>query len=440
MARLDPEPFQLEIDDLTLEGQGVGRRAGKACFVAGALPGETVRAVLTARKHNFDQARLEEILTPAPDRITPPCPYFGVCGGCRLMHLQPEAQRRFKEKALFDALARIGQCAPEQRLPALVGSDLGYRRTARLGVKYVPRKGCTLVGFHERAGRYLADMQACLVLHPALGQRIASLRQLLDTMAGRQSIPQIEGAVDDAGHCALVFRHLQPLSADDQARLRAYANQEQVQIHLQPGGPDSVAFFAGPRDQLLYRHPEFGVSVPFSPLDFVQVHGEINRQMVSQAIALLELEPQHRVLDLFCGLGNFTLPLATRTQQVVGVEGSAIMLERASANARAQGYAHITYHRADLDSEALAQADWWRNDFDRILLDPPRTGAAAVVATLIERAPVSRLLYISCNPATLARDAAQLTQTGRYRLQAAGIMDMFPHTAHAEAMALFVPR
>jgi len=438
--RVAPESFTLTIDDLTLEGQGVARRDGKAVFVDGALPGETVRATLSARKRHFDLARLEQILTPATERTEPPCAYFGVCGGCRLMHLRLDAQRALKEKALFDALARIGQCVPEQRLPALLANDLGYRRTARLGVKYVPGKGGTLVGFRERGGRYLADMHFCPVLHPALGQRIAGLRQLLDTLTARERIPQIEGAVDDNGLCALVLRNLQPLGTDDQTRLRSYAAAENVQIYLQSGGPDTLEFLAGPTAPLIYEHPEFAVTVPFGPLDFIQVHRDINRQMVRQAITLLAPEPEHRILDLYCGLGNFTLPLATRADAVVGVEGDATMLARAEANARAQGFPQIRYHRADLDSAELNQATWWRERFDRVLLDPPRTGAAAVVGVLATLPPVARLVYVSCNPATLARDAQHLVQVGGYRLQAAGIMDMFPHTAHVESMAVFVPR
>ncbi|AHE98873.1 23S rRNA methyltransferase [Thioalkalivibrio paradoxus ARh 1] len=424
------------MEDLTLEGQGVGRRAGKACFVDGALPGERVRAVQTGCKRNFDTARLDAVLEPAAERVEPHCAWFGVCGGCRLMHADIALQRRLKERSLFETLARIGHVQPERRLEPLTGADLGYRRTARLGVKYVAKKGGTLVGFRERGGRYLADMRDCPVLHPALGGRIAKLREFIDGLDARERIPQIEAAVDDAGTTALVFRHLQPLSVPDLDRLAAFAEAEGVQLYLQPGGPDSVQFHAGPAAELHYAHPEFGLQVEFQPLDFIQVHAGINRDMVLRALDLLALTPESRVLDLYCGLGNFTLPLAQRAREVLGVEGDAVMLDRARANAEAQGIGNTRYRRANLEDPALADAAWLQEPFDRVLLDPPRTGAAAVVAALGPRA-IPRLVYVSCNPATLARDAGELVQRFGYRLEAAGIMDMFPHTAHVESMALF---
>lgn len=433
---IDRTPFELQIDDLTLEGQGVGRRDGKACFVEGALPGERVRAVQTGRKHNFDTARLEAVLEPAPERVEPPCQWFGVCGGCRLMHADIGLQRVLKEKSLFETLARVGHVQPERRLAALVGDDLGYRRTARLGVKYVARKGGVLVGFRERAGRYLADMHDCPVLHPAVGQRIDHLRALLTGLEARDRIPQIEAVVDDAGNAAFVFRNLQTLSPEDLDRLGAFAETQGVQVYLQPGGASSVQFHAGPRSRLQYGHPEFDVTVAFEPLDFIQVHASINRQMVRQAVALLAPESDSQVLDLFCGLGNFTLPLARHAGGVLGVEGDAMMLERARANAEAQGILNTRYLRANLDDETLADADWLGESFHRVLLDPPRTGAAVAIAALGPRA-IPRLVYVSCNPATLARDAEQLVHHHGYRLEAAGIMDMFPHTAHVESMALF---
>ncbi|TVP77851.1 23S rRNA (uracil(1939)-C(5))-methyltransferase RlmD [Thioalkalivibrio sp.] len=433
---IDRSPFELQIDDLTLDGQGVGRREGKACFVAGALPGERVRAVQTGRKRNFDTAQLETVLEPAPERVEPPCEWFGVCGGCRLMHAEVGFQRLLKERNLFEALSRIGHVAVGRRLEPLVGDDLGYRRTARLGVKYVAKKGGTLVGFRERGGRYLADMWDCQVLHPAIGRRIGQLRHLIDGLDARERIPQIEAVVDDAGTAALVFRHLQPLSQADRDRLAAFAAGEGVQVYLQPGGPDTVQQLAGPQTQLRYGHPDFGVTVDFGPLDFVQVHAEINRRMVRRAIDLLEPVPDSRVLDLFCGLGNFTLPLARRAGEVVGVEGDARMLERARANAERQGIGNTRYVCANLEDEGLQEMSWLDESFDRVLLDPPRTGAAAAIEALGSRG-IPRLLYVSCNPATLARDAERLVHHFGYRLDAAGIMDMFPHTAHVESMAVF---
>jgi len=433
---IDRSPFELRIEDLTLDGQGVGRRDGKACFVPGALPGELVRVVQTRRKRNYDSARLESVLEPAPERVEPPCEWFGVCGGCRLMHADIRLQRKLKEQSLFEALSRIGRVSPERRLEPLVGETQGYRRTARLGVKYVPKKGGTLVGFRERAGRYLADMWDCPVLHPALGERIGQLRRLIDTLDARDRIPQIEAVVDDSGTAALVFRHLQPLSEADGRRLAEFAVAQGLQVYLQPAGPDSVQYHAGPRKGLSYGHPHFDVTVDFTPLDFIQVHAGINREMVRRALDLLEPDAGSRVLDLFCGLGNFTLPLARRAGEVVGVEGDARMLERALANAEAQGILNTRYVCANLDDETLGDRPWLREPFDRALLDPPRTGAAMVVEALGPIA-IPRLLYVSCNPATLARDAERLVHHFGYRLEAAGIMDMFPHTAHVESMALF---
>ncbi|MCA1791244.1 MAG: 23S rRNA (uracil(1939)-C(5))-methyltransferase RlmD [Thioalkalivibrio sp.] len=433
---IDRSPFELQIDDLTLDGQGVGRREGKACFVAGALPGERVRAIQTGRKRNFDTAQLEKVLEPAPERVEPPCEWFGVCGGCRLMHADIDFQRRLKERNLFETLSRIGHVTVGQRLEPLVGDDLGYRRTARLGVKYVAKKGGTLVGFRERAGRYLVDMWDCQVLHPAIGGRIRELRQLIDGLDARERIPQIEAVVDDAGTAALVFRHLQPLSQADRTRLAAFAAGEGLQVYLQPGGPETAHQLAGPQTPLRYGHPDFGVTVDFGPLDFIQVHAQINRRMVRRAIDLLETAPESRVLDLFCGLGNFTLPLARGAGEVVGVEGDARMLERARANAEGQGIRNTRYVCANLEDAGLQVMPWLDESFDRVLLDPPRTGAAAAIEALGPRG-IPRLLYVSCNPATLARDAERLVHHFGYRLEAAGIMDMFPHTAHVESMAPF---
>lgn len=433
---LDRIPFELRIDDLTLDGQGVGRRDGKACFVDGALPGERVRVVQTGRKRNFDTAQLQAVLEPAPERVDPPCAWYGVCGGCRLMHADVGLQRRLKERSLFEALARIGKVVPERCLEPLVGATLGYRRTARLGVKYVAKKGSALVGFRERGGRYLADMWDCPVLHPALGGRIGRLRALIDALDARDRIPQIEAAVDDAGAVALAFRHLQPLSGADRARLVAFAEAEAVQVHLQPGGPETVRYLAGPEGPLSYGHPAFDVTVDFGPLDFVQVHAQINRAMVTRAIELLGPGTESRVLDLFCGLGNFTLPLARSAADVVGVEGDQRMLDRARANAEEQGIRNTRYVCANLEDAGIRDQPWLRESFDRALLDPPRTGAAAVVEAL-GPAGIPRLVYVSCNPATLARDAERLVHHHGYRLEAAGIMDMFPHTAHVESIALF---
>ncbi len=435
--KIDRTPFEAVIEDVTLDGQGVIRRDGKACFVHGALAGERVRAVQTGRKRRFDMAEVVEVLEPAAGRVDPPCAFFGLCGGCKLQHASIDLQREIKEQALFDALERIGHVTPEARFEPLTGATLGYRRTARLGAKHVPKKGGTLVGFRERGSPYLAEMDHCEVLHPAVGHRIRALRELLDGLQARDRIPQIEVGVDDDDRVALVFRHLDPLDEADQARLAAWGEEERIGVFLQSGGPETVVHLAGPDAPLVYRHPDFGVEVGFTPMDFVQVHPEVNRAMVRQAVAAMELEPEHRVLDLFCGLGNLTLPLATRAAEVTGVEVDDAMLARAADSARGQGIDNTRYARADLDdAEALSRADWLHEDWDRVLLDPPRTGAAAAVEALGPRR-IERLVYVSCNPATLARDAERLVHHHGYRLERAGIMDMFPHTAHVESMAVF---
>jgi len=437
MGRIDKTPFEATIEDVTLDGQGLIRREGKACFIHGALKGERVMARQTGRKRRFDSAEVVEILEPAPGRVEPPCEFFGLCGGCKLQHASVELQRQIKEQALFDALERIGHVTPEARFEALTAGTLGYRRTARLGAKYVPKKGGVLVGFRERGSPYLAEMTHCEVLHPAVGRRIQPLRELLNGLEARARLPQIEVAVDDDERVALVLRNLDPLSAADTRRLSAWAEAEAVQLYLQPGGSETVTPLAGPIEPLIYRHPEYDVAVPFMPTDFIQVHAEINRKMVPQALEALALQPGQRVLDLFCGLGNFTLPLARTAADVVGVEGDAAMLERARANAREQGIDNTRYERVDLDdADALKNAAWRHEDYDRVLLDPPRTGAAAAIEALASQA-IERLVYVSCNPATLARDAERLVHHHGYRLERAGIMDMFPHTAHVESMAVF---
>lgn len=437
MARIDKTPFEATIEEVTLDGQGVIRRDGKACFIHGALKGERVMAQQTGRKRRFDSAEVVEVLEPAAGRVEPPCEFFGLCGGCKLQHASIETQRAIKEQALFDALERIGHVTPEARFDPLTDTMLGYRRTARLGAKYVPKKGGVLVGFRERGSPYLAEMTHCEVLHPAVGQRIHALRELMDGLQARDRLPQIEVAVDDDERVALIFRNLDPLSPADTERLSAWAESEGIQLYLQPGGPDTVEPLAGPIEPLVYRHPDYGVSVPFMPTDFIQVHAGINRKMVPQALAALDLQPDHRVLDLFCGLGNFTLPLARTAAEVVGVEVDDAMLARASSNARDQGIANTRYERADLDDvEALKNAAWLGERFDRVLLDPPRTGAAAVIEALAPK-HIERMVYVSCNPATLARDAERLVHHHGYRLERAGIMDMFPHTAHVESMAVF---
>lgn len=428
------ESLELEIADLSHDGRGVARHEGKAVFVAGALPGEHVRARRVRRSRHYDEATLVEVRRASPDRVAPRCPHFGTCGGCALQHLAGPAQIAAKQKTLLENLARIGGVSPAALLPPLVGADFGYRRRGRLSVKWVEKKGRVLVGFRETNGRHVADLERCPVAHPAVGSRIGELARLIEGLAARRDIAQIEFAVGDALP-AFVFRNLVPLGDDDRAALVAFAREHACAVYLQPGGVDSVTALEPADPQLSFHLPAGDVHFAFHPLDFIQVHAGINARMVEQALALLAPGPADRVLDLYCGLGNFTLPLARRAGEVVGVEGDAGLVERARANARANGIVNAEFHVADLAADHR-DAPWARADYELMLLDPARTGAEAVFDYLPGRA-VRRVVYVSCHPGSLARDAGLLVRRHGFRLAAAGVMDMFPHTAHVESIALF---
>ena len=426
---------EIDIQDLSHDGRGVGRIDGKAVFVAGALPGERVRAQFSARKRSFDEARTLEVLRASPDRVVPKCEAFGLCGGCALQHLDPAAQIAAKQRVLLENLERIGHVVPEAVLPPLTDQPWGYRRKARLGVKFVRKKDKVLVGFREAADpRFIADCQRCEVLVPEVGERLAELAALVDGLSIREQLPQIEVAAGDA-QTALVLRHLQPLTEADRGALAAFAKRTGLAIFLQPGGNDSVVPLDPDTPPLAFALDSGELSLQFRPLDFVQVNAGMNQRMLARAIELLQLDPAHRVLDLFCGLGNFTLPIARRVAQVVGVEGEAGLVQRARDNAARNGLHNVTFHAADL-SKPLAGADWLRAEYDRLLLDPPRTGADGIIPQL-PLARIPRLVYVSCHPGSLARDAGMLVREHGYRLVAAGVMDMFPHTAHVESIAVF---
>ncbi len=426
--------FEATIEDLAHDGRGVARVDGKTVFVADALPGERVRARVVRRHRNFDEAHLEAVLVASPDRVAPRCPHYGVCGGCVLQHLAPAAQLAAKQNVLAQNFVRIGHVEPQRWLPPLVDVQWGYRRRARLSVKYVAKKGKTLVGFRERDPRFVADLAHCDVLDPALGEHLDALGTMLNALDGAASIPQIEFASGDAAR-ALVFRHLAPLSEGDCGRLRAFGQACGFVILLQPGGNDSVHALDEPAPELFYDLPEFDLRLGFAPLDFIQVNGGLNRKMIHHALDLLAPGPDDRVLDLFCGLGNFSLPLARRARQVCGVEGEAGLVARARANASANGITNAEFHVGDLAGDVRAAA-WARSDWDLALLDPPRSGADALLRQLPGKS-VRRVVYVSCHPASLARDAGTLVATHGFRLAAAGVMDMFAHTAHVESIALF---
>src|SRR5690348_2142421 len=426
--------FETDITDLTHDGRGVAHVNGKAVFVAGALAGERVRAHYGGKHRHYDEAVVEEVLRASPDRVVPRCAHFGVCGGCVLQHLKPEAQIAAKQRVLLENLERIGKVAPKNILPPLVDSPWGYRRKARLSVKFVDKKGRVLGGFRESNGRYVADIERCEVLMPTVVERIADIAALIETLDAKRDIPQIEVAVGD-DLAVLVCRHLHPLSERDHAAVIEFGTKWNLGIVLQADGIDSVAPLWPADAQLTFRLPNYGVELEFKPLDFVQVNAGMNRAMIDHALGLLDPQPTDRVLDLFCGLGNFTLPLARRSAQVTGVEGEAGLVRRAGENAHHNGIANAQFFAADLAAEQR-DVPWARADYDLVLLDPPRSGAEALLEYL-PRKGVRRVVYVSCHPASLARDAGTLVNRHGFTLTGAGAMDMFPHTAHVESIAVF---
>lgn len=427
----DGAPVTATIVDLTHDGVGVADLDGRRVFVADALPGERVEIELRKKRRKLQEAELIRVLEPSPSRVPPECEYFGRCGGCALQHLEHPAQLAFKRQVVAATLKRIGRVEPEEWLPAVISKPWGYRRRARLGVKYVAGKGRVLVGFRERAGPYITDMRHCPVLVPPLDALLGELAELIESSALKERLPQIEAAVaDDA--VALVLRVLAEPSPADVEAFRAFGDRHGIDLYWQRGGPGTVAPLDRARP-LRYRLPEFGLTMEFLPTDFVQINAGINAELVSTALRLADIQPTDRVLDLYCGLGNFSLPLAQRAAELLGVEGEAGLVARAVRNAAANGITNARFVTADLMS-----SDWsfYREHWDVVVLDPPRTGAEAPVAELHLAKP-RRIVYVSCHPATLARDAQVLVERHGYRLRTARVFDMFPHTHHVEALALF---
>ena len=436
----------LEVESLDLEAQGVAHNAeGKVVFIEGALPTERVQAQVHRRKNNWEQGSLTANSRESSQRVRPACPHFGLhagaCGGCKMQHLHPAAQVAVKQRTLEDNLWHLGKVKAEQILRPIEGPAWGYRHRARLSVRHVAKKGTVLVGFHERKSRYVADMQTCAVLPARVSAMLMPLRDLVMAMQARETLPQIELAMGDEV-IALVLRHLEPLSADDQQRLRDFGVAHGVQWWLQPKGPDTVRLLDDGGPALAYALPEFGVTMPFKPTDFTQVNPHINRVLVQRAVGLLDVQADERVIDWFCGLGNFTLPLATRARAVLGIEGSETLVARARDNALRNGIQadFAARNLFELTADALmadGAAQKW-------LIDPPREGAFALAkatADLVQSgtawAAPSRIVYVSCNPATLARDAGLLVHQAGYRCTAAGAVNMFPHTAQVESIAVF---
>ena len=429
--RADEAAVVTTIIDLTHDGVGVADLDGRRVFVADALPGERVEVVLRKRRRKLQEADLKRVLEPSPERVTPGCEYFGRCGGCALQHLAHPAQVSFKQRVVAETLKRIGRVEPEEWLPAVVSQPWHYRRRARLGVKYVAGKNRVLVGFRERAGPYITDMRHCPVLMPPVDGLLGELAELIERSSVKDRLPQIEAAVaDDA--VALVLRVLDEPTAADNEAFRAFGDRHGIDLYWQRGGPGTVAALDRARP-LRYRLPEFDLTLEFLPTDFVQVNVGVNAELVSTAIRLARVEPTDRVLDLYSGLGNFSLPLAQRAAELLGVEGEAGLVARAVRNAATNGIGNARFVTADLTA-----SDWsfYRERWDVVVLDPPRTGAEAPVAEMHLCQP-RRIVYVSCHPATLARDAQVLVERHGFRLRTARVFDMFPHTHHIESLALF---
>lgn len=438
----------LKVESLDLEGQGVAHNAdGKVVFIEGALPGEEVQVQVHRKKNNWEQASVTALRRESAQRVEPRCRHFGTCGGCKMQHLSLGAQIAVKQRALEDALWHLGKVRPERVLRPIEGPSWGYRYRARLSVRHVAKKGKVLVGFHERKSSYVAEMDSCEVLPPAISALLPALAELVGGMDQRDRLPQIELAVGRRV-TALVLRHLEPLSAADLARLRDFsARHPVVQWWLQPKGPDTVHPLDPGGEPLDYALPEFGVTMPFKPTDFTQVNHQINEVLVRRALRLLDAQPHERVVDWFCGLGNFTLPIATQAREVLGLEGSEALVARSRENAAHNGLAakarFVARNLFELTPAELASygaADKW-------LVDPPREGAFALAKAMADLhadpslapdwQPPGRIVYVSCNPATLARDAGLLVHQAGYRCTAAGAVNMFPHTAHVESIAVF---
>ena len=442
---------------MDLDGQGITHAGGKVVFVQGGLPGEQIGARVLRSKPRFDVAAIQHIAQPNPNRIDPRCPSYGICGGCNLQHADLRAQVAYKQRVLEDTLWHLGRVRPVQMLPPMEGPAWGYRFRARLAVRDVPSKGGVLIGFHEKKSSYVTDLQECAILPQKVSAMLPALHALVGALSIRNRMPQIEVAVGDCTRpprhpLALVFRTLLPLTEDDHRLLLTFGREHGAEIWQQPGGPDSARLLCDAQGNtagvsaLAYELPEFGIRIPFGPTDFTQVNAGINRQLLSRAVQMLDVQPDHRVVDLFCGLGNFTLPLATRARQVLGVEGVNALVERGRQNAQANrqvlkavpGKGGVQFRMANLFE--FTANDWHAfGGVDRLLIDPPRDGALAVarvLAALPVPARPERMVYVSCNPATLARDLGLMVHEGHWTVEKAGVANMFPHTAHVESIAL----
>jgi len=438
--QLDLTPREIRIESMAHDGRGVGRgEDGKVVFVDFALPGERVRYIPVMNRKSYLFGTTIEVLEPSEHRIEPKCAVFGDCGGCVLQHLDEKVQIKYKQQQLLENFKKIGDVQPETLLEPMTGQHWGYRRRARLGAKYVPKKGGMIVGFRERNTSYIQPTDKCEVLYPEVSAMFPDLRETLEKTSCNDKIPQIEISVADNA-MVMIVRHLETFVQNDLELLTEFAKRHQVQLFLQPGNLKSVhPLYPEKPDALFYEFKEYDIRVEFLPTDFIQVNGGINDQLVSRAIELLDIRENDRVLDLFCGVGNFTLPLARRSNYVVGVEGDQALVSRANHNKELNSLDNVDFHYGDLFKEDMSSGshgDWLEQGFDKILLDPPRSGAAEMIKRLPEFG-ASKVVYVSCGPATLARDAGVMVNEHGYRMTYAGVIDMFPHTAHVESIAVF---
>lgn len=440
-----PATFNLKIESIEMEGRGIAHdETGKVHFVEGGITGEQVIAELVKSKPSYSRSVVTQVLRAASTRVEPRCPHFGICGGCAVQHIEADAQVAIKSRALEDLLDRLGGQRDYQVMPPLFGTTWRYRHRARLTTRYVDKKGGMLVGFHEKASTFVADLNQCHILPKHVSDLIPVIARFLETLSIYRRVPQIELAVGDA--CtAMVLRHLEPLSAQDLASLRAFGIEHKIDWWLQPQNPSSAyrlneSDAEMPPVELAYQIPSFGIRMHFKPTDFTQVNHQINDSMVSKAVSLLDLKQDEKVLDLFCGLGNFSLPLATRSAYVKGFEGSEDLVKRAGLNAQKNGLqGKVEFHVRNLFEVTSHEWESW-GQHEKVLIDPPRDGAIAICKAIVGAGPEfwpKRIVYVSCNPATLARDTGVLCGAGPYKLLQAGVINMFPHTSHVESMALF---
>jgi 23S rRNA (uracil1939-C5)-methyltransferase len=428
--------FKATIESLSHEGRGVTHVDGKAVFIDNALPGEELEFNYVGSRAKFAEGVTDNVISASEQRIEPGCEYFGYCGGCSLQHMSAEAQLEHKQSVLLEQFSHLGNVKTKEVLPPLTGPVFGYRNKARLGVKYVIKKERVLVGFREKRSPFIADIKHCEVLHPDVGHKISDLQELIEKISIKDQIPQIEVAVSDNG-IALVMRHLAEFTEEDLNQLIEFEQKNNFKFYLQPGGYDSVHRLDGDdSSELFYRLEDHDLNIYFQPIDFTQINVDINQQMINLALELLDVNENDEVLDLFCGVGNFTLPLARKVKSVVGVEGDEGLVQRAKHNADKNNINNVEFYAADL-ADFDQDYDFMKKSYNKILLDPARTGAKEIIAALNTK-NIERIVYVSCNPATLARDAGILVNEKKFKLKKAGVMDMFPHTAHVESIAQFV--